>query len=106
MGNTQKRSVSKASYWYLAKDEDPIEQELPNKDDAYETILNVAKRMKTARKLGKFKCPSGADGCGYCLPYEGILKGEGEYIFTDTYNTDTYILTNQSETKKDESVIL
>ncbi|MDA1316704.1 MAG: PD-(D/E)XK nuclease family protein [bacterium] len=106
VGNTQKRPVSKASYWYLAKDEDPIEQELPNKDDAYETILDIAKRMKTARKLGKFKCPGGADGCGYCLPYEGILKGEGEFIFVDTYNTDTYILTKQSVTRKDESVIL
>jgi hypothetical protein len=106
VANTQKRSVSKASYWYLAKDEDPIEQELPNKDEAYDTILDIAKRMKTARKLGKFKCPGGTDGCSYCLPYEAILKGEGEFVFVDTYNTDTYILTKQSVTKMDESVIL
>lgn len=103
--NTQKRSVSKASYWYIGRDDDPIEQPLPNKDTAYAQILEVAKRMKTARKLSKFKCPEGGN-CVYCAPYEDILKGEGEFVFVDTYNTDTYILTKQSVTKKSESVIL
>jgi len=104
--NTQKRPVDKVSYWYLAKDENPIEQILPNRDQAYDTILTVAKRIKTVRKLGKFKCPGGVNGCRYCLPYESLLKGEGEFVFVDTYNTDTYILTKQPVTKKSESIIL
>ncbi len=90
--NTQKRKVEKASYWYLDNDLEIIEKELPDIKEAYDTVFNVANRIKLARQLNRFVCPY--DGCRNCLPYERILKGEGERVGISGTNQDIYILKN------------
>lgn len=88
--NTQKRNVSKASYWYLDKTKDLIEKKLPDLKDSYEKVFEIAKRIKLARQIEHFKCPHG--GCNKCIPLERILRGEGEKVGTSDTRQDIYIL--------------
>ncbi|KKR71109.1 MAG: hypothetical protein UU12_C0008G0016 [Candidatus Woesebacteria bacterium GW2011_GWA2_40_7b] len=88
--NTQTKKVAKASYWYLDRDDGIVEKKLPNMDDAYEKVSKVARRIKLARQLKHFLCP--LKGCRNCIPYERILKGEGEKVGVSDTRQDVYIL--------------
>ena len=87
---TQSRKVEKASYWYLDKNDDLTPKELPNYEDSKEKVLTVARRIKLARQLNHFVCPTG--GCMKCRPLERVLKGEGEKVGTSDTRQDIYIL--------------
>lgn len=106
--NTQWRAVSGASYWYLRLSKELDEKTLPDLDEAHEQILQVAKQIKTARKLERFKCPNGDEGCWACRPLELVISGQAELVGTNTYNQDVYILKKSDENKlaDDTSVIL
>lgn len=101
--NCQKRNVVKASYWYLENSDELTEKELPDVDVAYKEILDIAKRIKTAKQLQRFQCKDG--GCQYCKPMEMIINGEAEYVYVDTYNSDVYIVPD-TDLEDDDSEIL
>ncbi|MCX7928770.1 MAG: PD-(D/E)XK nuclease family protein [Patescibacteria group bacterium] len=88
--NTQRRLVSKASYWYLDRDNSRIEKVLPELSLAKEQVLKVARRIKLARQMNHFKCPK--EGCFACRPLEKILKGEGKKVGVSEYNQDIYVV--------------
>lgn len=88
--NTQRRRVDKASYWYLSTGDSLVAKELPDLDDSFAKVYKIAKRMKLARQIERFKCPKG--GCYSCRPLERILKGEGQLVGVSSYNQDIYIL--------------
>jgi ATP-dependent helicase/DNAse subunit B len=88
--NTQKRSIAKASYWYLDRDDGMAEKTLPDAIEAFEKVYSVAKRIKLARQIEHFKCPH--DGCFACTPFERILKHEGEKVAESEYGQDIFIL--------------
>ncbi|MDP1760032.1 MAG: PD-(D/E)XK nuclease family protein [Candidatus Woesebacteria bacterium] len=88
--NTQKRKVAKASYWYLNKNDKLTSQKLPNYDDSFEQILTIARRIKLARQLNHFPCPT--NGCMKCRPLERVLKGEGEKVGVSGTRQDIYVL--------------
>lgn len=88
--NTQSRTVTKASYWYLDKSDDLIAKELPNYEDSLDKVLTVARRIKLARQLKHFICPT--KGCMKCRPLERILKSEGEKVEVSDTRQDIYIL--------------
>src|SRR3989344_3550506 len=88
--NTQKRNVEKASYWYIDRSIDLVEKKLPNEKEAFEKVYDVAKRIKLARQLEHFVCPK--KGCIPCVPYERLLKGEGEKVGVSDTRQDIYIL--------------
>ena len=100
--NCQKRKVEKASYWYLDRSDKLTSCSLPESKDAYKKVLEIARKVKLARTLGKYACPQ-VNGCRNCKPMEKILKGEAEFVGNDEYNADTYIL---NETQEENSVIL
>lgn len=89
--NCQERPVTRVSYWYLARDNAPTPQTLPDLDAAEATLLKIGKEIKLARALERFKCPEGESGCRFCLPYEQIIRGEAEFVGTSEYNQDVYI---------------
>lgn len=91
--NLQKRKVSKASYWYLDRENTPKEVGLPNASEAYEKVLETAKRMKLARQLQSFKCPKGEVGCFVCQPFEIVYRRGGEFIGTSDSKQDIFIIT-------------
>lgn len=88
--NTQSKKVTKVSYWYLEKEEGLIEKKLPNFLEAQDKVLTVARRIKLARQLKHFVCPTG--GCMKCRPLERILRGEGEKVGVSDTKQDIYIL--------------
>lgn len=103
--NTQKRPVTKASYWYIALKDELTPKVLPDLNEANKTVLDIALQMKTARQLNKFKCSS-EEGCRSCRDYEAILRGEAEFIGTDEFNYDVYVIRQGAAEDEDESYIL
>lgn len=90
--HTQSKKVTGAYYWYLDKDEGMAEKKLPDENTSYEKVYAVAKRIRLARKINHFKCPTG--GCWACRPYERILKGEGKLVGVSDTRQDIYTLVN------------
>lgn len=102
----QKRPVTKASYWYLETDDTPTEKILPDLKEAHTKIIEIGRRIKLARKLEKFDCPDGRDGCFNCRPLEKILKGEGILVDLNSQR-DIYILpAKEAEIEEIDSIIL
>lgn len=87
--HAQERPVKKMSYWYLDRDNAPKEQPLPDAPKAEAQILKIAKEIKLAKKLNRFKCPHG--GCRFCRPYEDILAGNSKKVGVDKKGYDLYV---------------
>lgn len=104
--NTQHRKVAKASYWYLDLYDEPVEQKLPDLIEAHDEILAIAKKVKLARKLERFKCSHGDEGCRHCKPLEKILAGEAKKVGVSEYNQDVYVLIESEKKPADQSVVL
>lgn len=101
--NCQHRQVSKASYWYLGLDQ-IVEKSLPDLESAHDQILRIAKEMKLARQLERFKCPHGDAGCFACKPFEKIIKGEAEFVGENDYHQDIYVMErSKKELSKEEN---
>ena len=95
--NTQNRKVIDAAYWYLEDGGELTVKALPELETAYEQILAIAKQVKLARKLERFKCPGGESGCVFCRPLEAVVRGEAELIATRDYK-DIYLLAGGIDT--------
>lgn len=104
--NCQNREVTAASYWYLDSSDELTPKKLPDLKEAGEKILIIAKRIKLQKSLDKFDCPHGEAGCRACRPYEAILRGEAEFVGTDNYKADVYILNKFSKNEDKDSKIL
>ena len=89
--NCQTRPVARASYWYLARDNEPVEVSLPKAEDANKRVKEVAKTIALARKLERFVCKH-KGGCRACQPYEAIVSGRAECVGVGGYKQDIYIL--------------
>jgi hypothetical protein len=57
--------------------------DLPDLQTAKNRVMKVAMQVKEAREKNEFLCPRGATGCFACRPYEKILKGEAELVYTE-----------------------
>lgn len=90
--NLQKRKVTGASYWYIDRDDKPVEVDLPNVDKSFDRVYGIAKEIKEARSKGEFKCHKGDSGCFACKPFEKILRGEAEYIGVGEMRQDIYMI--------------
>ncbi|HSV94880.1 MAG TPA: PD-(D/E)XK nuclease family protein [Spirochaetia bacterium] len=102
----QKRPVVKASYWYLETNDKLTEKELPDLKAAHTKVIEIGRRIKLARKLEKFDCPEGRDGCVHCQSMEKILKGEGTLVDSNSQR-DIYILPHKEVEKEEiDSIIL
>lgn len=102
----QKRPVTQASYWYLETDDKLTEKTLPDLKDAHSQVIEIGRRIKLARKLDKFDCHEGRDGCIHCRAMEKVLKGEGKMVDSNSQR-DIYILPNKEvEEVEVDSIIL
>ena len=102
--NCQHREVNMAYYWYLENNDELTPKELPDLVESEAKIMKIAKRIKLQRSLEKFDCPVGEAGCRYCLPYERILKGEGEFVGNDEFGADIYILDKTNKNEEDSKI--
>ncbi len=102
----QKRPVTKASYWYLETDDKLTEKALPDLKEAHSKVIEIGRRIKLARKLDKFDCHNGRDGCIHCRSMEKILKGEGKLVDSNSQR-DIYILSHEEVVEEElDSIIL
>lgn len=101
--NCQKRKVDSASYWYLDSSVNLTPKELPNLSEATDKVLKVAKRIKLARQLERFKCET--NGCRYCEPFEEIITGRGELVGVGDFGHDLYVLPNKAAEKRDGIIL-
>lgn len=93
--NCQKRIVSKLSYWYLNKKNIPEEQPMPDQTESYKRVMEIANRIKLARKLSLFKCATNERyGCRWCAPLQAIVDGRSEFVGVGEYNQELYILSD------------
>lgn len=90
--NLQKRKVTGASYWYLDRDDKPIDVSLPSVEESFERVYKIAKQVKEAREKSEFLCPNGSPGCFFCKPFEKIIKGEAEYVGVGEMRQDLYMV--------------
>ncbi len=90
--HSQKRPTSKASYWYLDRDDGLVEKELPSLEEAHEKVITAARKVKEARETKSFACRRGEGGCFACRPFEAILAGDAEFVGVGEYNQDLYIV--------------
>lgn len=90
--HTQTRPVSRISYWYLAKDNQPVAQTMPDLAKAQTELVAIGKRMRLMRKLNSFKCLRGQGGCSVCQPLEKIINGEGRLVGESEFHQDVYVL--------------
>jgi ATP-dependent helicase/DNAse subunit B len=88
--NCQKWPVTKMSYWYLDRDDEPAEVLLPKAKDATARVLKIARQIVLARKLEHFVCPK-KEGCRDCRPYEAIVSGTAKFVGVGGYSQDIYI---------------
>lgn len=106
VANCQQRKAVKAYYWYLDRQDDMTEKELPNLDEAAAKVLEIAKQVKLARKLERFKCPEGEGGCKYCKSLEKIVRGEAEFVGQNEFRADVYIMPETQKNELPESDVL
>jgi len=88
--NCQTRKVSKASYWYLERDNGLVSKELPPIELSYNKVFEIAKEIKKAKTENNFKCKD--DGCFACRDLERVVNGEGKMVGVSGYNKDVYVL--------------
>ncbi|MBA3724601.1 MAG: PD-(D/E)XK nuclease family protein [Candidatus Levybacteria bacterium] len=90
VANCQKRIASRGSYWYLDRDNVPISVKLPTMEEAYQMVLDTARKVKEARLKGEYICPK--EGCFACRPFEAIMNREAEFVGVGGYKQDLYIV--------------
>jgi CRISPR/Cas system-associated exonuclease Cas4 (RecB family) len=101
----QKRPVTRASYWYLETDDALTKKLLPDLKEAHTKVIEIGRRIKLARKLEKFDCPKGREGCLYCRSMEKIIKGEGTLVGSNSQR-DIYILDEKEAENEDVDGII
>lgn len=89
--NTQTKPVKKAFYWYLDRDDDPVEMTLPDMKDAEKRVLEVTRKIALARKLNHLECKFGKNRCPHCQAIEDIVAGKGEFVGKSDWQ-DVYII--------------
>jgi ATP-dependent helicase/DNAse subunit B len=93
--NCQTKKVRDAAYWYLNRDDEPVEVTLPKEQEAYEKVGEAARRVELARKLERFVCTR-KDGCSACRPFEAVVSGDAVHIGVNEFHTDVYVLARSS----------
>ena len=105
VSNTQMRKISKASYWYIERNDEPTEVGIPDMEKSKERILKVAKDISLARKLNRFKCLYGP-GCRYCKPYEAIVEKRAKLVGINDFGQDIYVVDSSLMEKGEGSRVL
>ncbi len=103
--NTQHRTIAKASYWYIERNDDLTEMPLPQEKESNDKLMSIGLEIKLARQLNRFDCDR-EGGCEYCKPFEAVLRGEAEFVGVDGYGADVYIVDPSLRPLEDQSEIL
>lgn len=86
------KKVSKISFWYLDRDNDPKEAVLDPLDQTLDWLKEQATEVKEAIREGSWQCIK-PGRCNECVLYQMLIDGKGEFLFSDhKFKKDIYYL--------------
>jgi len=86
------KKVSKASFWYLDREDEPREIVLDPLEPKLKWLQEKAKAVKEVLEKGEWICIK-EEMCRDCQDYQAILEGKGQFQFSDyRYKKDIYYL--------------
>lgn len=93
----------KASYWYLDKDEELVNFELPDNQETKSYLIKKGEIVKMVRQTNSYRCQSGGESCWACRDILAVAKGEGKLVYMDPVNRkqEVYVLPKEGEQKKE-----
>ncbi len=77
------KPVKKVSYWYLDRDEEPVETKIPDLDKTLATVKEKASKMEDAIKFQDFPCIAEIGYCKHCHEYYKVIHDQAEHVQTD-----------------------
>lgn len=89
--NCQTKNIQSAAYWYLDRDNTPLDINLPDFDESLKKVSELAKHIALARKLERFVCKT-TGGCMFCRPYEEVIAGRGKFVGLNDFRQDIYVV--------------
>ncbi|MDO8570868.1 MAG: PD-(D/E)XK nuclease family protein [Candidatus Daviesbacteria bacterium] len=98
--NNYEKPVSKASFWYLDRDENPKEIVIDSLEHTIDWLKEKGLLMQKAIAENNWVCkngpaPDGAGLCRDCKEYQAIIDGKGEFMFSDyAFKKDIYFLSH------------
>ena len=102
----QERSVKRASFWYLDRQNYPQELDLPDQKETRAKLIKVGKKIRLAHQMNRFLCPQGERGCSHCSSLEVIASGQGQLVGVDDFGYDLYFLADTKSKKGPQSRLL
>lgn len=87
------RSVSKASFWYLDREDGPRPIVLDPLEGQIEWLKQKGLELKAAILKNEWVCSKFPQTCRDCRDYQLLLDGKGEFLFSDyRYKKEIYYL--------------
>ena len=78
-----KKPVTKVSYWYLDRDDGPVEMKIPDLSQTLESVKNKSLEVQKAVQNKTFACLEQAGYCKLCHEYHRAINDEAEHVQTD-----------------------
>ncbi|MDP2671765.1 MAG: PD-(D/E)XK nuclease family protein [bacterium] len=78
-----KKPVTKVSYWYLDKDDEPVEMTLPDLGGTLDEVKTQALEMQKAVNSKDFACTTDVGYCRACHDYHAAINDIAEHVATD-----------------------
>lgn len=96
----------KVSYWYLDKNDDLTDFELPDLEKEFIHLKQKGTVLKMARQSKSFRCSSGYETCRYCRDYFDVARGKGKMVAMDTSNRkqEIYVLVPKQDEEEHEDL--
>lgn len=94
----------KASYWYLDRDDNLADFNLPNIEETKSYLLKKGEILKMVRATNSYHCQSGGESCWACRDILAVAQGKGKLVYVDPVNRkqEIYIL-SKTESKPEET---
>lgn len=78
-----KEPVTKLTYWYLDRDDEPIQKEIPDISKTLAAVKERAAKIEDAVKFQDFPCDAELGYCKHCNEYHMVINEQAEHVQTD-----------------------
>lgn len=78
-----KKPVTKMSYWYLDRDDSPVEISIPDLSQTLEIVKNKSLEVQKAVQGKAFACLENEGYCKHCHEYHKAINDQAEHVQTD-----------------------
>ena len=85
--------IARTSYWYLERDDVPVQVSLKPFKEYVPVIRQKALRMEDAIAKDQFSCQSGYKNCFHCRQYGAVVSGNAEHVgYDEKMKKDLYFV--------------